>query len=141
MTHPDPQQPSDADQDPVLIVEPVHDYYLHVLLRMLEADGDNSISMAFNVNGGLVYGQMISRDSWEKRWIEEVGAASTFAGQVLKEVSRLRGESEDGDKKSLPRFVHLKDAVFVSGSTRQSLGLWRGPLAQIAGWSNTTPAA
>ncbi|MFE2992455.1 hypothetical protein [Streptomyces sp. NPDC059262] len=139
MTHPD-TQPSDADQDHVLIVEPVHDYYLHVLLRMLESDGDNSISMTFNVNGGLVYGQMISRDSWEKRWIEEVGAASNFAGQVLKEVSRLRGESEDGEK-GLPRFVHLKDAVFVSGSTRQSLGLWRGPLAQIGGWSNTTPAA
>ncbi|MET8212318.1 hypothetical protein ABZT51_41295 [Streptomyces sp. NPDC005373] len=125
--------------DGVLVVEPVHDYYLHVLLQMLELDGADSISMTFNVNGGLVYGQMVNRDAWEKLWIEQVDQASDFAGKVLKELASLREARRDDEEDELSRFVHLKNAIFVTGGTRQSLGLWRGPLAQIAGWSNSTP--
>jgi hypothetical protein len=138
MTQPESQSVHD-NEDAILVVEPVHDFYLHVLLKILELDENNSIGMSFNVGGGMVYGQMISHAVWEKLWIEQVDAASGFAGDVLKEVARLRSE-EAANEEPTSRFVHLKNATFLSGNTRQRLGLWRGPLAQISGWTNSTPA-
>ncbi|MGW1000491.1 hypothetical protein [Streptomyces sp. NPDC002520] len=120
------------------VVEPIYDFYLLALVKLLENLGeDSSLSMSFNVSGGLVYGQLVSRDVWEKLWLREVGQANEWVGDVLSQVASMKGE--DGDEDRPVRFVHLKQATFVSGSTRQRLGLWRAPLAQIAGWSNSVP--
>ncbi|MEU6535542.1 hypothetical protein [Streptomyces sp. NPDC047000] len=136
-------QPQTDEVEPVrepVLVEPIYDFYLLVLAKMLEkVDDTSSVGISFNVSGGLVYGQLITREVWEKLWVSQVSAASDFAGEVLSGVVQARDEDIDNDESVPIRFVHLKDATYVSGSTRYRLGLWRAPLAQISGWSNGTP--
>ncbi|MFF7966780.1 hypothetical protein ACFZC3_15610 [Streptomyces sp. NPDC007903] len=109
--------------------------------KLLEtADEGSSLSISLNVSGGLVCGQLITRDEGKRLWHPSVGQADEQVGEILVEVDRLRAAEQDVDQLGEPsRFVHLKDAIFVSGTYRQSLGLWRGPLAHIAGWSNSIP--
>ncbi|MFD7793657.1 hypothetical protein [Streptomyces sp. NPDC059759] len=121
-------------------VEPVYDYYLMVQAKLLDTlDEDSSIGMSLNVAGGMVSGLLISRATWEKRWVAEVAAADENLGEILESVVGALDEHENSKADSEPepnRFVHMKDAMFISGSTRLDLGLWRAPMAQIAGWSN-----
>ncbi|WP_369211213.1 hypothetical protein [Streptomyces flavofungini] len=129
---------------PVVTVQAIHDFYLYAVLGMLEhAKDDSSVGVSFNVNGGLVYGQLIKRSVWQKLWLAEVSQASQFAGDVLSQITQLTDAEDTEDEADQPlnfHFVHLKDATFLSGGARQYLGLWRGAMAQIGGWSNSTPA-
>ncbi|HEY6115621.1 MAG TPA: hypothetical protein VI172_06650 [Candidatus Dormibacteraeota bacterium] len=123
----------------VVTIQPVHDFYLQALVTLLEQlDENSSMSMSFNVNGGLVYGQLITRADWEKLWVANVRQAHEWTGDVLDAIVRDAGE-RTGDEPAPSNFVHLKDAWFMSGNMRQRLSLWRGPLAQIGGWSHSIP--
>ncbi len=123
-------------------MQPLYDYYVVLLQNLLEeVDENSSVGMSFNVSGGLVYGHMVTGSVWEKLWLREVGQQHEWTASVLDQVLRAddRRRRERGEQDELSGFVHLKDAVFVSGTIRRELGLWRAPLAQIAGWSNKLP--
>lgn len=125
----------------VVTVQPVQDLYLHILIRMLEEGGDHrsSMNMAFNVGGGLLYGQLISHAAWHEEWSELVRQANEWAGEVVDYAFEAVEGDEKGGQAEPSHFVHLRDATFLSGGVTQRLGLWRGPLAQIGGWSHSLP--
>jgi hypothetical protein len=124
-----------------VVVEPIPDYYLLVLTKLLESvSEDSSIGISFNVSGGLVYGNLITRGVWQKLWVSQVSEANDFVGEVLTQITQSpEDDADEDDGDGLVRFVHLKNATYVSGDTRYRMGLWRAPLAHIAGWSNSTP--
>jgi len=138
-----PQTEADEETPEPVVIETITDYYLVLLTKLLENLGEGSnLGITLHTNGGMVYGDLITHDGWEKLWISRVTEASDYVGDVLSQVTQARREDEDADEDdgSRPvRYLHLKDATYVSGTTKYRLDLWRGSIAQVAGWSLGKP--
>lgn len=138
-----PQTEADEQTPEPVVIETITDYYLVLLTTLLENLGEGSnLGITLNTTGGLVYGDLITHDAWEKLWISGVTEASDFVGDVFSQVLQARREEEaaDGDDGSGPvRYLHLKNATSMSGTDKYRVGLWRGSLAQVAGWSMGKP--
>jgi hypothetical protein len=131
------------------IVEPVLDLQLRLLIRVVEQSEDNRVPITLNVAGAVVHGYLASAAAWRTRWVECVGAMagpgkenlSFFPHQVLEVVDEVESGQERVER--LPRWLHLLDVRMVTGSvnTLVDLPLWRGRLADVAGWSLGVPEA
>ncbi|MDT9693325.1 hypothetical protein Q5762_34375 [Streptomyces sp. P9(2023)] len=117
---------------------PDQDLYLHILSLYTSVAEGSSIGVILNVNGAVVAGKMISPKEWHALWVEQVTQAHSEIGETLSSaMATLReGLSEEPH---LQTFAHLRDATVMTGETRISLSLWRGPLSHIAGWSHGIP--
>ncbi|MFD0427912.1 hypothetical protein ACFQ60_05945 [Streptomyces zhihengii] len=49
----------------------------------------------------------------------------------------VEGRRDEREADPLPRWVHLRNATFLTGATAQTMHyeLWRGRLADVVGWS------
>ena len=132
------------------IVEPLLDLQLQMLIRvMVEESDDNRIPITLNVPGALVYGYLVSSSAWRTRWVETVGAMrgkgkehlSFFPDQIFNAIDTVLAENGEEDTDHMPRWVHLVDVRMVTGAmnTIADLPLWRGRLADVAGWSIGLP--
>ncbi|MGA1813726.1 hypothetical protein VH571_15195 [Frondihabitans sp. 4ASC-45] len=97
-------------------------------------------------NGAIVSGLAISRTEWLATVLDQYEQNITGGNGS----GGLREVFEFGHKDSLERadrrekleipalargFLHMKNARIVTGTNYQEVGLWRGALADITGWS------
>lgn len=135
-----------------VVTEPIHDLYLRMLIRVLEKDDTHrsSIPVTFMVNGGIIYGSLISADTWKIQWEEQMQKAEGVGVDVIRNFPRDIDEAfeqafeeeaaEKPDDDGLRYFVHMKDAsLVIPGSAPISLPLWRGRLESVDGWSVGCP--
>jgi hypothetical protein len=135
-----------------VITEPVLDLYLRMLISLLERDGSHRSSMPITLttNGGVVYGDLITREAWKAVWAEQmetatgvgVEAVKTFPDDIDAAIDQVSAEEGEGrpEDDGMRYFVHLKNAtVFVPGMNQLSMPSWRGRLDSITGWSIGKP--
>ncbi|MEU4066225.1 hypothetical protein AB0F25_28130 [Streptomyces wedmorensis] len=121
------------------VVEPVLDLDLRLLVLMVntEENRGTSVSITLHVPGGLVSGELIGREDYLDR-LDRVASGAGMSGIVgfrrkAAEVLREAGVRKTDD---LPRWIHLQDAAVVGPNGRLlTFPVWRGRLADVAGWS------
>ncbi|RDG38442.1 hypothetical protein [Streptomyces corynorhini] len=128
------------------LTEPVPDLQLQMLIRLLGEDPGAGLPVTLNVPGGLVHGDLITRDAWKADWAEalhRVRADGTellarFPEAVDEAVDEVRGE--DGSH-LLPRWIHLRKVTLTAAGRPDGIELpvWRGRLADVAGWALGRP--
>ncbi|QNP61541.1 hypothetical protein [Streptomyces genisteinicus] len=131
------------------VVEPLLDTELRMLVRLVDRDDENRshFGVSLNIPGGVIYGQVISRDAYALEWEASLRGLPGAGAESLARIPRvinevLEEQRDDRDDDPLPRWVHLRDATFLTGSTAQTMryGLWRGRLADVVGWSLSIPS-
>jgi hypothetical protein len=125
------------------------DWYLEVL-QDLANDLKVGFSFRLSVDGQVIEGTMISLDSWAQQVADRIAPARQMledgeedggpVAQAFRELFSLEGatdddSAEDDEPTFMPRYVHLQDARVVTPSGPIDLGLWRGRLDRIGGWS------
>ncbi|WP_328581020.1 hypothetical protein [Streptomyces sp. NBC_00370] len=138
------EQPS-QDSTPT-ITEPVSDLQLQLLIRLLGEDPRSWLPITLNVPGGVVYGDLITREAWKADWaqslrrVRSVGSdlLARFPETVDQAVDELRGD--DGSQ-HLPRWIHLRNVTVTTGgvSPDVEVPVWRGRLSDVAGWALGRP--
>ncbi|MFJ3804683.1 hypothetical protein ACIPSJ_51535 [Streptomyces sp. NPDC090088] len=132
------------------VMEPVLDLHLQHLIKMLNDDETKKshFGISLNIPGGVIYGQAISRDAYLDAWEAEIrqssGAGAEFIATLPRKISEVGDKLVKGrDTKPLPRWIHLREATFLTGAPVQTMhyGLWRGRLSDVAGWSFSLPSA
>ncbi|OKK22924.1 hypothetical protein AMK16_01975 [Streptomyces sp. CB00455] len=122
---------------------------MSMLVGMLDDDETHQsrFGVSLNIPGGVLYGQVISRRAYEEEWETSLRDLPGPGSEALARVPRLLREAVDGAVGSgpadrLPRWVHLRDATFLTGAANQTMhfALWRGRLADVAGWSLSLPS-
>jgi hypothetical protein len=118
------------------------DFFLTIALGVEESESNFGITLS--VGGQLVSGNAISRGTWQKLWMQSVRTANAdFADAMEPAYDRLMGfyldhlkEREEGDLPRPPHgYIHLRDAALWQGGTPIEIGLWRGRLDRLDGWS------
>ncbi len=131
------------------VVEPPLDPELRLLISLVNGDGENRshFGVSLNIPGGVIYGQVISRDAYAQEWEAALrdlpGAGAESLARLPKLINQvLEKQHEEQETDPLPRWVHLRDATFLTGAPNQTMhyGLWRGRLADIVGWSLSIPS-
>jgi hypothetical protein len=127
--------------------EPVLDLHLQMLAQLLGQELRSTLPVTLNVPAGLVHGELISHEAWKAAWAQDLhgisgdGARmmSVFPETVDQGVAEVGGA---GTARLLPRWLHLRDAVFLGGAAaRVALPLWRARLADVSGWALGRPTA
>lgn len=131
------------------VVEPVLDLHLRLLVKMLNDDETNRsyFGISLNIPGGVIYGHAISHDAylddWESTVREANGNGVDFVATLPRKLSEfLDEEMKDVAQDPLPRMIHLRNATFLTGAPIQTMEyrLWRGRIADVAGWSLSMPS-
>ncbi|TXS52283.1 hypothetical protein [Streptomyces sp. t39] len=131
------------------VVEPLLDMELRMLVRLVDQDEENRshFGVSLNIPGGVIYGQVISREAYAQEWESSLRDLPGAGAESLARIPRLINEvlqeqRDDRDADPLPRWVHLRNATFLTGATTQTMHyeLWRGRLADIVGWSLSIPS-
>ncbi|MFJ5809719.1 hypothetical protein OG906_02445 [Streptomyces sp. NBC_01426] len=139
-----PQRPRSPE-----VVEPLLDLELRMLINLVNKDEENRshFGVSLNIPGGVIYGQVISRSAYAQEWETALrdlpGAGAESLARLPRLINQvLEEQSEEQETDPLPRWVHLQDAVFLTGAANQTMryGLWRGRLADIVGWSLSIPS-
>ena len=142
----------DKSAGPV-VTQPIHDLYLRMLIRVLEQDGSNrsSMSITLTTNGGVVYGHLITRETWKGLWAEQMKTAvgtgvdvlATFPDDIDSGFDQAYEEEgvEPPEDDGMRYFVHLKNATILApGANRISVPSWRGRMESVVGWSLGGPS-
>lgn len=118
----------------------------------------NRVGVGFNfvltAQGQTILGTMIGMRDWFDALSEQVSGAGfdvpdgedlAPARQWLEGMSRLIREFPGPEEpeqtmeqrlaEPVPRFIHLQNAKIITGGVPMDIGLWRGRLSQIGGWS------
>lgn len=126
------------------------DWYLDVLLDMTIGRKDDQaeglIGLTVTSNGAIVSGVAISRTEWLATVLDQyeqnitAGNSSGGLREVFefghKDSLELADRREKLEIPALARgFLHMKNARIVTGTNYLPVGLWRGALADITGWS------
>lgn len=131
------------------VVEPLMDAELRMLVRLVDQDEENRshFGVSLNIPGGVIYGQVISREAYAREWEASLRDLPGAGAEALARIPRLIDEvldeqRDDREADPLPRWVHLRDATFLTGATAQTMRyeLWRGRLADVVGWSLSIPS-
>ncbi len=131
------------------MVEPLLDLELRMLINLVNKDEENRshFGVSLNIPGGVIYGQVISRSAYALEWEAALSGLPGAGAESLASLPRLINQVLDEqlaeyDTDPLPRWVHLRDATFLTGAPNQTMhyGLWRGRLADIVGWSLSIPS-
>lgn len=109
------------------------DFALENLVKIVNAG--LTLGITLTVHGNIVTGNMVSG----KEYMESV--VNTFKdinehGEALASIYRSYSSIYDGEDETGPvEFVHLKDAVIFQGTIRHNVGLWRGKINTVDGYS------
>lgn len=145
-----------GDPDGVTLeaVVPV-DWALDLLLSTVFGDDPDTAGNSFGITvtfaGSVVSGLAIHSAEWERLWTQEVESSAPAVGQALHFAltttraltSRVRSRREEENRPNTAvKHLHLAEAVVFTGGQPLRVGLWRGRLDMVAGWSptRTTPA-
>ncbi|WSK17863.1 hypothetical protein OG730_00210 [Streptomyces sp. NBC_01298] len=157
-----PDQPETNDQRRGVrrpgSAEPLLDMELQMLVSLVEEDQEDRshFGVSLNIPGGVIYGHVISRHAYVQVWESELrelpGAGATSLARLPKLIDEVLheeraaaaspGAGAGGGADPLPRWIHLQDARFLTGSSNQTMhyALWRGRLADVVGWSLSIPS-
>ncbi|WP_043463819.1 hypothetical protein [Kitasatospora sp. MBT66] len=121
------------------------DPYLELLRLGVQHTGDRLVVTLY-LAGGVVTGQIITLDEWEKRILREIKQQSSgvrnSAGGPMGVLDERADEQETDRSDADSPFVHLRDALYRrSGCEPLNVPTWRGPIAAITGWSVGEPPA
>ncbi|MFI5756705.1 hypothetical protein [Streptomyces sp. NPDC051569] len=127
--------------------EPVLDLQLQMLIRLLEEDPGSSLPITLNVPGGVVYGDLITREEWKADWAASLHQVRSVGADLLARLPETVDETvgellgEEGQR-HLPRWIHLRKATLPAGGVTSGVELpvWRGRLADVAGWALGRPS-
>ncbi|MBM9623646.1 hypothetical protein [Streptomyces zhihengii] len=131
------------------VVEPLMDMELRMLVRLVDQDEENRshFGVSLNIPGGVIYGQVVSRDAYAREWESSLRGLPGAGAEGLARIPRLidevvEGRRDEREADPLPRWVHLRNATFLTGATAQTMHyeLWRGRLADVVGWSLSIPS-
>ncbi|MFD6875007.1 MULTISPECIES: hypothetical protein [unclassified Streptomyces] len=136
------------------LVEPLLDIELRMLINLVEKDEEDRshFGVSLNIPGGVIYGSVISRSAYARVWESELRGLPGAGAESLARLPRLINEVLQEERAAgtvagatadpLPRWVHLRDAHFLTGSSAQTMhyALWRGRLADVVGWSLSIPS-
>lgn len=125
------------------------DHVLDMLTDFLvgfDDEREGSFGVTVFSSGVVVSGLLIGQDEYNRLLIERLRSASggeeigAAVGTVLDRISQERKAKRKGRTEAdLPnparRFLHLKQAHLVGVDNVQEVGLWRGNLADVTGWS------
>lgn len=130
---------------------PDRDGMLGVLVSMVNGSG-LEISITLAVPGGPIQGTLIGHDRWLELLDERVAAANADLAGLFNAFRDPGGDADAEDSEKTqddenaegdppePRHIHMQDARYVyengftPGFDHPGL-LWRGRLAEVAGWS------
>lgn len=139
------EQTTAQDAAPTL-TEPVPDIQLQMLIRLLEEDQRSSLPITLNVPGGVVHGDLIAGEAWKADWAQSMrqvesvssGLLARFPETVDQAVDELTGRP---GTHHLPRWIHLRNVTLTTGGVGAAVELpvWRGRLADVAGWALGRP--
>lgn len=127
------------------------DYYLELLFDMLfglEDDETGSAGMTFHMGGTVISGTAIAHNVWRELFLEQLAKGGEL-GEAMREISDeaiQRADETNARRRSEGRpivgrqMVHMKDAVIYSGNKELRVGLWRGTIDSIDGWTMGTMA-
>ncbi len=139
-----------SNGDEVLEGLPVSDYWAQPdpeLVQMIALINKFGISMSARVfvSAGVVSGELVSISSFYEGLAESIQSdesvevdpvSSALASVYRSQAEEFRREAADKDLDLGLRHLHVKDAwMFSPGSKPLEIGLWRGRLASISGWS------
>lgn len=122
------------------------DHFLNFFQEMTDPqDGipaDVGLPLTLSIGGIVVTGKCISLEDWISRITSKISAkeaAAQLRRMWLADEAEARAEVKQREEQGLRtfarRFVHLEDAVVFSGQQRLHVGLWRGRLARLDGWT------
>ena len=104
------------------------------------------LPITLNVPGGVVHGDLIAGEAWKADWAQSVrqvesvssGLLSRFPETVDQAVDELIGRP---GAHHLPRWIHLRNVTLTTGGggAAVELPVWRGRLADVAGWALGRP--
>lgn len=62
---------SNTEGNGIVVTEPIHDLYLQMLIKLLEHnDPGASMSITLSTNSGVIYGQLVTQETWKGLWTE-----------------------------------------------------------------------
>ncbi|MEU5637507.1 hypothetical protein [Streptomyces rishiriensis] len=129
-----------------VVTEPTPDVQLQMLVRLIGQDPDAALPITLTVGGGHLSGDLISHEAWTAEWARSLRSFDGPGAQLLKhfpeEVDQAVADRQGRPgPQRLPQWIHLRDATVAAGTGRPVvMPLWRGRLADVAGWSLGKPA-
>ncbi|MGQ2910794.1 hypothetical protein [Aeromicrobium sp.] len=137
----------DSDSDNLSFARP--DSELEVLVRLSNKLG-LGMSITLTTPGGIVAGELCSyKEFWNgtAERFENMSSDNEGADEVAKALAQayrdratdFDSESDEDDDEEQPewppRYIHLRNTRIHDGHQYLTGALWRGRLAQVAGWS------
>ncbi len=131
-------------------LDPSKDYFLQGLVSIVDQNNFTSIGVILHVGGLIISGKLVSEQSYFKGISIEMVSENLHehlrddfreAFQKLAHAAHELDNSEasSGPNKSLPEFIHLKDAKMYPDSKEpipDNKGiLWRGRISAVDGFS------
>ncbi|WP_433573334.1 hypothetical protein [Streptomyces sp. CA-251247] len=140
-----PSDPTQRERTSV-ITEPVPDLQLQLLIRLLGQDPRMSLPITLNVPGAVIHGDLIAHEAWKADWAQSLrhmeGPGAQLLASFPESVDQALDEmAGDDGHQGLPQWIHLRDTTCFTGTPHPvTAALWRGRLADVAGWSLGKPA-
>ncbi|WP_329416276.1 hypothetical protein OG802_32285 [Streptomyces sp. NBC_00704] len=129
-----------------VVTEPTPDVQLQMLVRLIGQDPEAALPVTLTVGGGFLHGELISHEAWTAEWAHSLRTFDGPGARLLKhfpeEVDRAVADRQGhSGPQRLPQWIHLRDATAVSAARHPVvMPLWRGRLADVAGWSLGRPS-
>ena len=131
-------------------LDPNKDYFLQGLVSIVDQNNSTSIGVILHVGGLIISGKLVSEQSYFKGISMEMVAENLHEHlrddfrEAFQKIARAAHELDNseaiaGPNKSLPEFIHLKDAKMYPDSKEpipDNKGiLWRGRISAVDGFS------
>ncbi|MET9622751.1 hypothetical protein ABZZ37_18585 [Streptomyces sp. NPDC006464] len=129
------------------VVEPVLDFDLRSLVAAVNAEDNQRafFGVTLHMPSGLVCGDVIGReaylDAWEELLRDARGKGAEQFATFFRDTEQILDEVGIASVPSLPRWIHLRDVRILTGPQILRSPLWRGRLADVAGWSVGAPSS
>jgi hypothetical protein len=119
------------------IVDRSGDALLEVFAK-LAFDHGIGINITVMAMGTVISGVLVGRDTWFGELEQRSSQSSAFVRGIQEGVrAALEKPDDDLAAQSVGYYshLHLTDAVVHAGTQTYSLGLWRGRISHISGWT------
>ncbi|MDF3308698.1 hypothetical protein P3H15_27145 [Rhodococcus sp. T2V] len=112
---------------------PFRDPLLTNLVAETNATG-NSLPVLLTMDGSVISGDLISGADYFRQLGEKTGM-SNFFEPILNQYTERQGEEVTDVDIDDTLWIHLRDTKLIAGSANVNIGLWRGSLTHVNGWT------
>ncbi|WP_009473890.1 hypothetical protein [Rhodococcus sp. JVH1] len=114
-------------------LSPFRDPLLANLVAQTNATGE-SLPVILTMDGSVISGDLISGADYFRQLGEKTGMSGFFE-PILKQYVERQGETVTDIDVEDTLWIHVRDTTAISGSTTVNIGLWRGSLTHVTGWT------